>query len=141
MKHSAFDQHVHILLFADASHLKHYFSLPRYKEGGNRRIKTNLLQQNINTPDIQPLFLSLLLEEGKSYFHLFMKLPWKYILANINNLLKDLLDKHLILLTQPQLLVAIPYPKQKVCLNYEITGCGLRSIIKSSIDFLPHLKH
>lgn len=83
MRDSAFDQHIHILLFADALHLKHYFSLPRYKEVGNRRIKTNLPQQNVNTPNTQPLFLSLLLQEGKSYFQLFMKLPWKYLLANI----------------------------------------------------------
>lgn len=140
MKYSAFDQHVHILLFADASHLKHYFSLPRYKKCGNRRIKTNLPQQNINTPDIQPVFLSLLLEEGESYFHLFMKLPWKYILANINNLLKDLLNKHLILLTQPQLFIPVPYSKRKAYLNYKITGCGLGAITESSVDFLPHLK-
>lgn len=95
MKHSAFDQHLHILLIADTPHMKHYFSLPSHEESGNRRIKIYLLQQNINTPDIQPLFLSLLFEDGKSYFHLFMKLPWKYILANINNLLKDLLNKRI----------------------------------------------
>lgn len=139
MKYSSFDQHVHILFFVDASHLKHLFSLPRYKKGCNRKIKTNLPQQNINTPDIQPLFLSLLLEEGKSHFHLFMKLPWKYILANINNFLKDLLNKHLILLNQPQLFVLVPYPKKKICLNYKITGCGLGSITESSIDLLLYL--